>query len=396
MLLMKEISDNEIEETINQCGETKSPGPDGFNFLFLKHNWEVLKNDVNNAVRWFWKEGKIPKGCNASFITLVPKKQTPLDLDDYIPISLVGCVYKIISKILANRLKTVLPKIIDNTQSAFIKGRGLLDSILVANEIVEEYRQKKKRLAIVKVDYEKAYDSVNWDFLYHMMERMGFCDRWISWVKECLGSSSVSVLVNGSPTNEFTPTRGLRQGDPMAPFLFLIVAEGLAGLVRQAVKKDLYSGIKVGSNETNVGLLQFADDTLFLCEAKAQNARTLKAILRSFELALGLRVNFSKTKVGGLGLDASMLKVFSNTLNCKHMDIPFVYLGMPIGGNPRLKQFWQPMIENVSSRLANWKGKLISMAGRVCLIKSVLSALPLYYMSFYKMPKYVSNKLLKM
>lgn len=232
MLLMKEISDNEIEETINQYGETKSPGPDGFNFLFLKHNWKVLKNDVNNAVRWFWKEGKIPKGCNASFIAPVPKKQTPLDLDDYRPISLVDCVYKIISKILANRLKIVLPKIIDNTQSAFIKGRGLLDSILVANEIVEEYRQKKKRLAIVKVDYEKAYDSVNWDFLYHMMDRMGFYDRWINWVKECLGSSSVSVLVNGSPTNEFTPTRGLRQRDPMAPFLFLIVVEGLAGLVR--------------------------------------------------------------------------------------------------------------------------------------------------------------------
>ena len=355
----------------------------------------MLKNDVNNAVRWFWKEGKIPKGCNASFIALVPKKQTTLDLDDYRPISLVGCVYKIISKILENRLKIVLPKVIDSTQSTFIKGRGLLDSILVANGIVEEYRRKKKRLEIVQIDYEKTYDSVNWDFLYHMIERMGFCDRWISWIKESLGSSLVLVLVNGSPTKEFAPTRGLRKGDPMTPFLFLVVVEDLAGLVRQAIKKDLYNGIKVGYNDTNVGLLQFADDTLFLCEAKAQNAQTLKVILRSFELALGLRVNFSKTKFGGLGLDASLLKVFSNTQNCKHMDVPFVYLGMPIGGNPRLKQFWQPMIENVNSRLAKWKGKLISMAGRVCLIKFVLFSLPLYYLSFYKMPKYVSNKLLK-
>jgi len=102
----------------------------------------------------------------------------------------------------------------------------------------------------------------------------------------------------------------------------------------------------------------------------------------------GSRVNFSKTKVGGLGLSASLLKVFSNTLNCKHMKIPFVYLGMPIGGNPRLKQFWQPMIEK-------WKGKLISMVGHVCLIKFVLSTLPLYYLSFYKLPKCVSNKLVK-
>jgi len=142
----------------------------------------------------------------------------------------------------------------------------------------------------------------------------------------------VSVLVNRSPIKEFVPTRGLRQGDPMAPFLFLIVAEGLARLVRQAVKKNLYDGIKVGSNGTKVGLLQFGDDTLFLCETKVQNALILKAVLRCFELVSGLRVNFSKTKVWGLGLDASMINEFSNTLNCKHMKIPFTYLGMPIGG----------------------------------------------------------------
>ena len=132
-------------------------------------------------------------------------------MEDYRPISLVGCVNKIISKILANRLKSVLPKIIDYSQSAFIKGRGLLDSILVANEVVEEYRAKNKRLAIIKVDYEKAYDSVSWEFLYYMMVRLGFCARWIGWIKECLESSTVSILVNGSPTREFCPKKGLRQ-----------------------------------------------------------------------------------------------------------------------------------------------------------------------------------------
>jgi len=282
--------------------------------------------------KWFWREGKILKGCNASFIALISKKQTLLGLDDYRPISLVGCVYKIISKVLANRIKNVLPKVIDSSQYAFIKGRGLMDNILVANEVMEECRHKKKGLAIVKVDYEKAYDSINWDFLYYMLNKLGFCDRWVGWIRECLTSSSMSVLVNGSPTKEFVPKRGLRQGDPMAPFLFLIVAEGLAGLVRQAVKKELYSGIKVGSNGTNVGLLQFADDTLFLCETKAQNAMTLKVVLRCFELTSGLRVNFSKTKVGGTGMDTSMLKIFSKTLNCKHMKISFLYLRMLIGG----------------------------------------------------------------
>ena len=130
-------------------------------------------------------------------------------MDDCRPISLVGCMHKIISKILANRLKSMLPKIIDCSQSAFIKGRGLLDSIMVANEVVEECRLKKKRLAIVKVDYEKAYDLVSWDFLYYMLSRLGFCARWVGWIKECLESSFISILVNGSPTKEFVPTRGL-------------------------------------------------------------------------------------------------------------------------------------------------------------------------------------------
>ena len=354
-----------------------------------------MKTDVCQAVRWFHSEGRIPKGCNAYFIALVPKKQNPQGVDDYRPISLVGCIYKIISKILATRLKSVLPKIIDCSQSAFIKGRGLLDSILVANEVVEECKLKKKRLAIVKVDYEKAYDSVSWVFLYYMMGRLGFCARWIGWIKECLESSTISILVNGSPTKEFVPTRGLRQGDPMAPFLFLIVAEGLAGLVRQAVRKNLYSGIEVGTNGTNVKLLQFADDTLFICDAKVQNAWAIKTILRSFELASGLRVNFSKTRIGGLGLDAILLKDFSSILNYQHMKIPFVYLGIPIGGNPRNNQFWQPMIDKVRNRLSSWKGKLLSMAGRVCLIKSVLSALPLYYLSFFKAPKSVCKELIK-
>ena len=131
-------------------------------------------------------------------------------MDDYRPISLVGCTYKIISKILANKLKIVLSNIIDYSQSALIKGRWLLDSILVANGVVEENRLKRKRLVIIKVDYEKAYDSVSWDFLYYMMYWLRFCARWVGWIKECMESSSVVVLVNGSPTKEFVPTRELR------------------------------------------------------------------------------------------------------------------------------------------------------------------------------------------
>ena len=120
-------------------------------------------------------------------------------LKDYRPISLIGCMYKIVAKILANRLKKVLHNLIDESQSAFIEGRHMLHSVVTANEVVYEANRKNKPCIVFKVDYEKAYDSVSWDFLLYMLRRMGFCSRWIHWIEECLKSTSVSVLVNGSP-----------------------------------------------------------------------------------------------------------------------------------------------------------------------------------------------------
>jgi len=167
-----------------------------------------------------------------------------------------------------------------------------------------------------------------------MMGRLWFCGKWIQWIKACLESATVSVLVNGSPTKEFKPTRGLRQGDLMTPFLFLIVAQGLAGLVNQATRKNLLSGIKVGDKKVEVNLLQFADDTLFVCEPNMQNIKCIKAILGCFELSSGLKVNFYKSKIGAIGVDRYEVKMYSDILHCSLMDIPFTYLGLPIGGNP--------------------------------------------------------------
>jgi len=122
-------------------------------------------------------------------------------------------MYKIISKALSLRLEKVISKVIYIRQSAFLEGRGLLDSVLVANEVLDEVKREKKRCVFFKVDYEKAYDSVRWEFIYYMLERVGFCGKWIKWIKGCLESASVSVLVNGSPTKEFIPKKGLWQGD---------------------------------------------------------------------------------------------------------------------------------------------------------------------------------------
>ena len=216
-----------------------------------------------NAVQSFAEGGSWPKGTNAIFITLVPKVVNPQLLNDFRPISLVGLVYKIVSKILSSRLKRVLDKVIDPRQSAFLEGRGLLDSVVVANETLEEIKRNKTECVVFKVDYGKGYDSVKWDFIYYMLGRLRFYGKWIECVKNCLESSSIFVLVNESPTTEFKPIKGLRQGDPLTLFLFLIAAEGLAGVVRQAEEKMLGESNEVGEGRVKVSMLQYADDTLF-------------------------------------------------------------------------------------------------------------------------------------
>jgi len=177
------------------------------------------------VVKFFHKEGMIPKGCNASFITLIPKSENPQSLEEYRPFSLVGCLYKILTNVLANRIKRVIANVIDESQSAFLSNRGLLDSVLVLNKVVDDLKKRRKSGVIVKLDFEKAYDSVSWEFLFYMMGRLGFCGKWVQWIRACLESAIVSVLVNGSPTKEFKPTRGLRQGDLLTSFLCLIVAQ---------------------------------------------------------------------------------------------------------------------------------------------------------------------------
>jgi len=173
-MLVENISEEEVKFVVWSCESSKSPSSDGFNFGFLKFCWEILKEDVLKAVNEFADRGSWPRGSNASFICLVPKVDNPQQLSDFKPISLVGCLYKIISKVLSLRLKKVMTKLIDIRQSVFLEGRGLLDSVLVANEVLKEVKWRKKSCVYFKVDYEKAYDFVSWDFLYYMLGRLGF------------------------------------------------------------------------------------------------------------------------------------------------------------------------------------------------------------------------------
>jgi len=162
----------------------------------------------------------LAKGINSTFIVLIPKVDNPQRLNDFRPIPLVGSMYKVIAKLLANRLRMVISSVVSETQSAFVKNRQILDGILIANEVVDEARKFKKELLLFKVDFEKAYDSVDWGYLDAVMEGMSFPVLWRKWIRECVGTATTSVLVNGCLHMSFNCIEAFDRGIPFPPFFF--------------------------------------------------------------------------------------------------------------------------------------------------------------------------------
>ena len=181
--LEENFSEEEIWNVISGLNSDKAPGPDGFPIAFWIFSWEFVKEEVLGFFREFHDQCRFVKNLNATFLMLIPKKQTVEDFKDLRPISLVGGLYKILAKVLANRIKRVLDKVISKSQNAFVKGRQILDAVLIANELVDSTMRRKEQGMVCKLDIEKAYDSISWEFLYHVMNRMGFGTRWLSWIK---------------------------------------------------------------------------------------------------------------------------------------------------------------------------------------------------------------------
>ncbi|GJV38278.1 RNA-directed DNA polymerase, eukaryota, partial [Tanacetum coccineum] len=337
------ISKEEVIRAVWDCGVDKSPGPDGFSFSFYRHFWHVIEKDVFEAVDYFFMYGEIPNGCNSNFISLIPKILDANIVKDFRPISLIGSLYKIIAKILVNRLVGVLGDLVNEVQSAFVADRQILDGPFILDEVLQWCRRKKKHALIFKVDFEKAFDSVRWDFVDDVLNKFGFGERWRTWIQSCLRSSRGSILVNGSPTEEFQFFRGLKQGDPLSPFLFILIMESLHISFQRVVDAGLFTGIKINSM-VNLSHLFYADDAIFLGQWSELNIDSLVRVLDCFFRASGLRINMCKSKIMGVNVEDGMVKNAASKLGCLVLKTPFTYLGTKVGGNMSRKQAWKEVV----------------------------------------------------
>jgi hypothetical protein len=230
-VLAQDVTREEIKHAMFSLKNNKAPGPDGFNAGFFKRMWHIVGEDVNNAVSSFFQTCRMLKEMNATSISLIPKVANPRRLTDFCPISCCNTVYKCIAKILAGRIKAVLPSLVGPYQTAFISGRRINDNILLSQELMKGYHKSTgPGRCAMKVDLMKAYDSVRWDFVDATLIKMGFPRTVIDWIMVCVTSCQFSINVNGELAGYFQGGRGLRQGDPLSPYLFVLCMEILSGL----------------------------------------------------------------------------------------------------------------------------------------------------------------------
>ncbi|RVX20512.1 Transposon TX1 uncharacterized 149 kDa protein [Vitis vinifera] len=298
------FSEEEVLKALSDLNRDKAPGPDGFPIRFWQFCWDVVKEEIMGFLLEFHERGRFVRSLNSTFLVLIPKKPGAEDLRDFRPISLVGGLYKLLAKVLANRLKKVVGKVVSSAQNAFVEGRQILDAALIANEAIDSLLKRNESGLLCKLDLEKAYDHINWNFLLFVLQSMGFGEKWIGWISWCISTATFSVLINGTPEGYFNSSRGLRQGDPLSPYLFVIGMEVLSRLIHRAVEGGFLSGCRVdgrGGNGALVSHLLFADDTLVFCEASEDQMVHLSWLLMWFEAISSLRINLDKSEILPVG-----------------------------------------------------------------------------------------------
>lgn len=290
-MLDKESNAMEIREALFNIHPTKAPRPDIFHAIFFQTFWEIVGGDVVALVQNWWRGNIRLNDINRTYISLIPKCNELKLITEYRPISCCNVIYKIISKVLANKLKYFLGDIISLNQSAFIPKRLITDNALIAFEVFHAMKNNRSPNNIsfaLKLDMSKAYNRIEWSFLERVMHRMGFNDGWVNRIMSCITSVSFSFKLNGQIFGNLTPSRGLRQGDPISPYLFLI--DAFSTLIHRATTLDQIHGVRICRGAPMIShmffaddSIVFADDSIVFAETSLHESYTIARIISAYE-----------------------------------------------------------------------------------------------------------------
>eukprot|EP00253_Pinus_taeda_P033725 PITA_33725 len=334
--------------------------------------------EITEVVEESRQKGVIYRPFNLTFIALIPKKDDPESFEDFRPISLCNCIYKIISKVIALRIAPILSRNISMEQFGFLDGRQIHEAIGVAQEVIHSVKMKKKKGVVLKIDLSKAYDRISWLYLRMLLTHVGFSYPFVSWIMGYITNVIFAVLVNGVASSFFNSQRGLRQGCPLSPLLFLLVAEGLSRLIHKARREEKVKGIEVAINLYITHLL-FVDDILIFTNGNYNELKEFKCIFYLFLKATGMQINSGKSQVCFADFERRERNRMKNLFPfpIQSLDDPFKYLGFWLKPIVYKKEDWNWLIAKIESRISHWSFRWLSRAGRLTLIKSVLSAIPI-------------------
>ena len=262
------LSMSELHQAAGALAKEKAPGPDGFSVNFFTLFWPLIGPDFHLMIQDSLRTGRFPHGVTRGLITLIPKSGNLKFLNNWRPITLLNVGYKIYAKALQMRVQDPLSEIISPDQSAYLRNRFILDNILLTHETLSWAKKSKQDTIFLKLDFSKAFDRVDWSFLFQIMSRMGFPLSFINMVKLTLNDACAAINVNGQVSPSFPIERGVRQGCPLAPLLFLLMGEALHSTIHQAQEHGNIRGVKLPKSEDQQLTLQFGDDTSFTVRAE--------------------------------------------------------------------------------------------------------------------------------
>lgn len=388
--LLMPVEEEEVKRALFSMHPEKSPGPDGMSPGFYQKYWNTVGKDLTSLLKNFFDTASLDSHLTDTNIVLIPKKKCPVQMTDLRPISLCNVAYKVISKVLANRLKRVINGIISETQSAFIPGRLITDNIMLSYEVMHFMKRKtkgKKGWMALNLDMSKAYDRVEWGFLKEMLIKIGFSNNLVTLFMACVTSAHYQICHAGREFGSIYPERGIRQGDPLSSYLFLICTKGFTALIKDYERRRFIQGIRVARGAPTLSHMFFADDSYIYCQASKEEADHVINMLRIFEKASGQQINIDKSSVFfSRNTETSTKQDLCDKLRFQEADASSKYLGLPNTLGRNKSAILGYIKDRLQDRVKGWDKKIISKGGKEILLKTVAQSLPNYAMNVFILP----------